>query len=325
MPDVTVVIPTKDRPSLAARAASMALDQSGVNVEVIVVDNGSRPANADWLAQNIDSQAKLITEPRPVGVSVARNIGAELASSEWVAFLDDDDFWASHKLHAQLDALAKSPYSKWCISGTVCVDAQMRAVLPARMAPQGTRLDDELLQRNCVSMSDLVVQRDLIFDCGAFDGSLRQLEDWDFLIRLARLAPCPAVVDRPLSLYRLNPGSAADEIDTMRTALKNLAARHEAARQERGLQFDWRPQMFWLAFRMSNENRSSEASLLFRESFERNRDPRDLAYSYASRWFNPVFVKALSGFYVAKLPRAWRRDLRELIDDVARNVTVADA
>ena len=296
----------------------MALAQTGVVVEVIVVDNGSEPANADWLAQHIDPRAKLIIEPGRVGVSVARNTGAQLASSEWIAFLDDDDFWASYKLRTQLDALASSPHAKWCISGTACVDATMRLVFTTRMPAEGTRLDDEILQRNCVSMSDIVVRRDVMFDCGAFDSALRQLEDWDFLVRLAITAPCPAVADRPLSLYRLNPGSVTDDADQMRIAFTTFAARHEALRQERGLQFDWRSPEFWLAFRISQGGRGAEASVLFRESFDRSRDPRDLAYSYASRWFNPVFVKAMSWLHVGKLPRAWRRDVRELLSDVKR-------
>jgi glycosyltransferase involved in cell wall biosynthesis len=317
VPDVTVVIPTHDRPILAAQAASMALAQTGVNVEVIVVDNGSSPANTDLLAQLIDPRAKLITEPHQVGVSVARNIGAELASSDWIAFLDDDDLWPSYKLRAQLDALAAAPDSRWCISGTVCVDTDMKPVLPARMPSAGTRADVELLQRSFVSMSDLVVRRDIMFDCGAFDASLRHYEDWDFVIRLAVKSPSPAVVDRPLSLYRLNPGSATHQIDRMRLALQDFVPRHEALREEYGVAFDWRAPMFWWGFRMSQEGYASEASLLFRESFHRTRDPRDLAYSVASRWFNPAFVKILSWMYVAKLPRAWRRDLKALLADVA--------
>jgi glycosyltransferase involved in cell wall biosynthesis len=319
VPDVTVVIPTHDRPTLAARAAAMALGQTGVNVEVIVVDNGSDPANADWLAQHIDPRAKLITESRPVGVSVARNIGAELASSDWVAFFDDDDFWASYKLRLQLDALAAAPYSKWCISGTACVDADMMPVISTRMPPQGTKLDTELLKHNVVSMSDIVVRRDVIFACGAFDSSLKQFEDWDFIIRLALQAPCPAVVDRPLSLYSLNPGSATDEIEPMRVALETFAARHEALRQERGVEFDWRAPMFWLAFRMSREGRGADAAMLYRESFDRTRDPRDLAYSFASRWCNRTFVRVLSRLYLARQPRSWRRDIRDLCADVRRS------
>jgi glycosyltransferase involved in cell wall biosynthesis len=322
VPDVTVVIPTKDRPKLAARAAAMALGQAGVRAEVIVVDNGSHAANAEWLARNIDPRAKLITESRAVGVSVARNVGSELASSEWIAFLDDDDLWASYKLRSQLDALAAFPSATWCIGGTACIDAKMRPVLATRMPSQGTELDRTLLQHNFVSMSDLVVRRDVIFDCGAFDSALRQFEDWDFIIRLAIEAPCPAVVDRPLSLYRLSPGSATDQIEPMRAALEAFAVRHESRRRERGVELDWRAPMFWLAFRMSREGRGSVASMLYRESFDRSRDPRDLVYSYASRWFNPLFVKVLTRLYLAKLPRAWRRDLHALLDDVERNVTI---
>jgi glycosyltransferase involved in cell wall biosynthesis len=295
----------------------MALAQTGLTVEVIVVDNGSTAANAELLAQIIDPRAKLITEPSPIGVSLARNIGAELASSDWVAFFDDDDFWASYKLRMQLDALAMAPDAKWCIGGTVCVDPQMRPVISTRMPAQGIPLDEELLQHNVVSMSDLVVRRDMIFAWGAFDGALTRFEDWDFVIRLAQQAPCPAVVDRPLSLYLLNAGSATDEIEPMTIALETFATLHESLRRERGVELDWRAPTFWLAFRLGREGRGADAASVYRQSFGHTHDPRDLVYSIASRWFNRTFVRVLSRIYLSRQPREWRRNIRELRDDVA--------
>src|SRR5215210_5724308 len=89
IPQVTVVVPTRNRPALAARAVRSARDQRDVSVEVVVVDDGSEPALD---ASTID--ATIVRHDRSQGVAVARNSGLSRATAPLVAFLDDDDLWA---------------------------------------------------------------------------------------------------------------------------------------------------------------------------------------------------------------------------------------
>src|SRR5205085_9235299 len=91
-----------DRAIYAELAVSQALGQYGVCVEVIVVDDGSTDDTAGRIRRIDDTRVRLSRKETAVGVAAARNRGIDLATTEWVAFLDDDDVWSPSKLQVQL-------------------------------------------------------------------------------------------------------------------------------------------------------------------------------------------------------------------------------
>lgn len=86
---IAAVIPTFDRPDLLVKAVASVLGQSSPADEIIVVDNGTVEVPTGLLPPSVQV---LRIAPR-AGVSAARNAGASAATSEFVAFLDDDDRW----------------------------------------------------------------------------------------------------------------------------------------------------------------------------------------------------------------------------------------
>ena len=95
---VSVIIPTRNRPELCAVALQSAAGQRGGGFEIILVDDGSD----DRFAAAYDALAarwpnvrlhRLPKTERGHGPSFARNTGASLTDSRYIAFLDDDDLW----------------------------------------------------------------------------------------------------------------------------------------------------------------------------------------------------------------------------------------
>src|SRR6266508_5738391 len=127
MTDVTVVIPTHDRCALLALTLRSVLWQRDVELEVVVVDDGSSDDTAAMVAGLGDARVRLVRHPTALGVSAARNRGIAEARGAWVAFLDDDDLWAPDKLARQLQA-ARGTGRAWAYAGAVSVDHQLRIV-----------------------------------------------------------------------------------------------------------------------------------------------------------------------------------------------------
>jgi glycosyltransferase involved in cell wall biosynthesis len=179
-----------------------------VDLEVVVVDDGSTDDTADMLRQLGDPRVHLVRHATPVGVSASRNAGVAAARGEWVAFLDDDDLWAPEKLTLQLQT-AKAAGCSWVYAGTVNVDDRLR-ILEGGPPPAPERVPELLMRYNPVpaGASNVVVRADALARAGAFDPRLRRTEDWDLWIRLARDGP-PAAVRRPLVAYRMHPRSNA--------------------------------------------------------------------------------------------------------------------
>ena len=111
------MIPTRNRWALLSRALASVLEQEDVTLEVVVVDEGSTDETPERLAALTDERVRALRNDSPTGVANARNRGISAARGEWVAFLDDDDFWAPTKLRAQLDGCADagptSPTRAW--------------------------------------------------------------------------------------------------------------------------------------------------------------------------------------------------------------------
>ena len=260
---ITVVIPTHDRPDFAARAVRLALAQRGVDPHVVVIDNGSTPANAARVASLASDDVEVIVEPRALGPNGARNAGVRAARTPWIAFLDDDDVWAPDKLRRQLDLLDANPHAQWCGSGAVFFD-QRGAIVHCQPAPASDDLLRRLLAANRISGggSVVVVRRDLLLDAGGFDETLSFGEEWECWIRLALRAPA-VFVPHPLVGYFLHEEGGSVVTEWRHPDLVTIEERYAAQRAELGVELDWNSHIFATASRLMFAGRRVAAARMF--------------------------------------------------------------
>src|SRR5688572_29252695 len=161
LPEVTVVIPTRDRwDLLVRRALPSALGQEDVSIEVIVVDDGS--AEGAPASLHGDQRVRVVRHETSRGVPAARNSGLEAATGTWTAFLDDDDLWAPRKLREQLDRAA-SEGAAFVYSDVAHVNLA-GDVLTIDAAPPAGELGDLLLAGHVIpgAASNVVVRTDAL-------------------------------------------------------------------------------------------------------------------------------------------------------------------
>lgn len=199
---VAVVVPTRNRRELLLDVLGAVLAQRDVDVEVVVVDEGSSDGSADAVAALGDPRVRVVRHEVARGLPAARNIGIAHVRDEWLAFCDDDDLWAPTKLAEQLAAIDASG-AVWSCTAAAEVDPQLSIIGWQR--PPASGIDLEAMRgRNPVpgGGSTVLVRRDAVLRLGGFDESMRAAEDWDMWWRLCSLGP-PATVDRPLVAYRV--------------------------------------------------------------------------------------------------------------------------
>lgn len=185
---ISVVIPTRNRPTLVEHAVRSALKQTFSDIEVIVVIDGIDETTSEVLHEIKDSRLRIVALRDTVGGSEARNIGAREARGEWVALLDDDDEWMSEKLQKQIAIASHSSYLSPIIA-TAFIARSPREDLRWPRKPPTYPLSEYLFARNSLfqgegilQTSTLMMKRELLLNV-PFTRGLRRHQDWDWILR----------------------------------------------------------------------------------------------------------------------------------------------
>ena len=248
--EVSVVVPTRNRSALLAVTLRSALAQRDVELEVIIVDEGSTDDTPAVIASLGDSRIRVIRHERPQGVSVARNRGAAEAHGEWIAFLDDDDLWAPNKLALQVQA-ARQSGALWAYVGHVNINKHHEVTGGAPpLSPSALMI--ELPRHNVVpgGCSGVVVSRKGLAAAGMFDPQLQPLADWDLWLRLAQIG-VPAWVRRPLVAYRVHGEQMSLDASRVEAEFRILSNRNRAANPAILYRY-----LAWWALRVKNHRRA---------------------------------------------------------------------
>ncbi len=192
-PEVSVVIPTRDRPDLVMRAVRSALAQTMDRIEVIVVVDGPDERTCAALAEIDDARLRVIELPLQGGAPSARNVGAREARARWTALLDDDDEWIATKLAVQLDLAARSPFSlPIVVSRLINRTPRVDFVVPRRLPGPDEPISEYLAVRRGLFHGDGFIQTSTIMAATdllrrvPFAVGLRRLQELDWTLRALR-------------------------------------------------------------------------------------------------------------------------------------------
>ena len=106
-PTVSIIIPTYNYAIFLPTTIQSCLDQTYRPIEIIVVDDGSTDNTRKVIERFHDSIIYVFQENR--GVSAARNRGLELATGNYIAFLDSDDYLTNGSIETRVKILEKYP------------------------------------------------------------------------------------------------------------------------------------------------------------------------------------------------------------------------
>lgn len=198
-PKVTVIVPTYQRAATISRAVSSILEQSYSNLEVIVVDDGGNDDTETVVRELSDERVVYVRHTTNQGNAAARNTGMQMATGEWLAYLDSDDFWDRDFVRVLLgEALRNSAHFVYGAQRVVREPGESghRHEL-VRFAPFHRGL---LENANYISMIAVLHRRSLIDAVGPMDVEMKRFVDWEFFLRLSEVAK-PLAVPAVLSTY----------------------------------------------------------------------------------------------------------------------------
>lgn len=210
-PRVSVIIPTYNSAATAGRAIASVLAQTFGDLEVIVIDEASKDDIEGVVGGFTDPRLHLHRWIENTGLPGARNKGIRLAKGEVVGFLDSDDEWYPRKLERQLALLDADARVGVVYCG---IDfAEDGEVIGTRRPRHRGRVLGAILGQNVVgNASTFLIRRRLFDEAGLFNERLRTFgEDWDLLIRLARVSDFD-FCEEPLTRYYFHANHKSGEL-----------------------------------------------------------------------------------------------------------------
>ncbi|MFN2577920.1 MAG: glycosyltransferase family 2 protein [Pyrinomonadaceae bacterium] len=226
-PSVSVVIPAYNVARYIGETLESVFTQTFTDYEVLVVNDGS-PDTEDF-EQAIKPYLSRIhyLKQENGGASVARNAGLQAARGEFIAFLDADDLWLPAYLDQQMRFIREHGCDLVCADATFFGDAATEGqtymtTLMKDAPPSGdvTFLELVVSKRSLIT-SGVVVRRQPIIEIGLFDEALRNAQDFDLWLRLARRGNRLFYQRRVLLRYRCRPdGLTGDAINSHRRELR---------------------------------------------------------------------------------------------------------
>lgn len=204
---LSVVIPLYNRAATIAHAVRSVLDQTVPVHEVIVVDDGSSDDSAAVVAAIDDPRVRYVRQANG-GAGSARNRGLDMASGDWVAFLDSDDWWNPDRVASAAAAVAVDPAIEFLQSNRLQVQPDGKTDRGLKAAPERMRDVRALLGGFTIKTSAVMIKRTLIEQYALrFPTDQKTCEDYHLFWRAVIFARAVGFTDSPDVMIRALPDS----------------------------------------------------------------------------------------------------------------------
>jgi teichuronic acid biosynthesis glycosyltransferase TuaG len=215
---VSILIPTYNRYELLNHCIKSVLNNTYKNVEIIVINDCS--TDSRYYNGELEKYEKTKIIHLPINQrekfnvkaaqGITRNYGLEIASGEWIAFLDDDDFYNPMKLEIQLKymkqygLLFSSTNMNIIIHNSISIDNLdykiIRQYFDVGQVPK-ILTKNIIEQSNFINNSSVIIHKTIINKVGKFN--VIDKEDWDYWKRALEYTNC-LYIENPLINYTVN-------------------------------------------------------------------------------------------------------------------------
>jgi glycosyltransferase involved in cell wall biosynthesis len=305
VPEVSVVIGVYDAGRYVEQSLSSVLDQTGVSLELIVVDDGSSDASPAILAQfaRRDHRMHVIRQENQ-GLTKALQRGCAVARGEFIARQDADDFSWPGRLQAQVELFRNDPRLVLAWSRSRIIGPEGETLYdteePARRGEAALDLQRGL-RGPC--HGSVMFRSDVYRRVGGYRAEFRFAQDWDLWLRMVEAGEVESL---PQVLYsrRVSDGCISAFRGAQQKRLAGIACEAGQARQQGQSEAPW----LKLAAAVSAERspgspqaQQSRTSYFIGKCLLERRDSRAMGYLRKSAGQAPLWWKPRAALLAARL------------------------
>jgi len=184
---VSVVIPCYNQAHFLSESIESVLSQTHLRMEVVVVDDGSQDGVADVVARY---PGILFLRQENQGLAGARNAGFRASTGEYVVFLDADDRLLPNAIESHLASVATEPWVGFVVGDIDHIAADgSHAGSPRWPLLESNQYEELLRVKHVANTIAVMFRREVVEQLGGFKPSCSPAEDYELLLRAARLFP----------------------------------------------------------------------------------------------------------------------------------------
>lgn len=213
-PLISVIIPAYNAEKYISKCIESIQNNTYKNLEIIIVNDGSKDNTQKVVEAISDSRIKLINQENG-GVSKARNTGLDNATGEYIAFIDSDDYISEDYFEKLIAPCVEEGADVSCCvfqrvdhQGKRLRDSRIRFKEPFFITPQ--QIADryfECLDMGIVNFIIRIYNRKVIGET-RFSETLKWGEDGSFNLELFRRANKMYVSPEEMYFYVIHPNQA---------------------------------------------------------------------------------------------------------------------
>lgn len=146
---LSVIIPVYNVEKYIYECIESLINQSIKEIEIIVIDDGSKDSSIEIVKKFNDKRINIITKANG-GISSARNKGIEIARGKYICFVDSDDFIGTSSALEEMYDIALQDDSD------IVVGNSIRCYPSGRF--ENVRRDKEIFKRDCLSRDEFLIK-----------------------------------------------------------------------------------------------------------------------------------------------------------------------
>jgi glycosyltransferase involved in cell wall biosynthesis len=235
---ISVIMPTFNHELYIKEALRSIGNQTYKNIELIVINDGSTDRTdeiiKDYISNNSDKSIKYLSKQNE-GVCKTLNIGLEMSTGDYVAFLASDDLWLPNRLAIQLEFMENNKNigmvftDTWFLNFHSKTNRRWSDYKPKirtyfKNGIQNTDLYALLLTQPLIPALTVLIRRNVLLDVGFFEEDLG-CEDYDLWLRIAMNYPI-GYIHQPLAFYRIHGTNLSNDTNFMLRGMFKTVKKH---------------------------------------------------------------------------------------------------
>jgi len=211
--NISVYITSYNQKDFLREAIESVLDQTLMPTEILIVDDASTDGSQDLIREYQSQHPHLINfhfNDKNLGITKSRNVALSLVKGDYITGLDGDDAFLPRKLEIQkqlvLQTGASLVFTNFYYAEDVLDNLIQIWCRHKDQLPRAANLYEAVLCRNfpdeTLFRSELFAAG-LLEKIGGYDENLQIYEDFEFKIRLSKIAKAAYSIE-PLTIYRLH-------------------------------------------------------------------------------------------------------------------------